>query len=154
MSKINLCKAKRTDNGEWVIGYYVESNELHYIVGTVEERCAGELETELLAKEWYLIDVTTLCRNTGIPDKNNNIIWENDIVKNIGYKERCIVNQFKGDWIGRYYPQTPFYDYSEADIVFKKSQLCYVNLGFYVYERNAIEVIGNVFDNPELLEKA
>nr|DAP51701.1 MAG TPA: YopX protein [Caudoviricetes sp.] len=26
------------------------------------------------------------------------------------------------------------------------------NLGFYVCERNCVEVIGNIFDNPELLE--
>lgn len=28
----------------------------------------------------------------------------------------------------------------------------YCNLGFYAGERNCVQVIGNIFDNPELLE--
>ena len=29
----------------------------------------------------------------------------------------------------------------------------YCNLGFYVNERKCVEVIGNIFDNPELLQE-
>ena len=34
----------------------------------------------------------------------------------------------------------------------KESGACYCNLGFYAEERKCMEVIGNIFDNPELLE--
>lgn len=34
----------------------------------------------------------------------------------------------------------------------KKSGANYCNLGFYTEERKCVEVIGNIFDNPELLE--
>lgn len=29
----------------------------------------------------YKIDTSTICRRTGLPEKNNNAIWENDIVR-------------------------------------------------------------------------
>lgn len=150
MKDIRLCKAKRVDNREWVIGYYVMSSEKHYIICSMQEKeLFGKIE--LFPVEWYEIDEKTLCRNTGLLDKHQDIIWEHDIVRNLGYSELCIVNQHKGDWIARYNPQTPFYDYNENAKCTEEYPLFCVNLGFYVVERNAIERVGNIFDNTELL---
>lgn len=52
-----------------------------------------------------------------------------------------IVKYNEGDW-------TPDYSYSKS----KESGYCYCNLGFYALEQEYVEVIGNIFDNPELLE--
>ena len=128
-----LCKAKRTDNGEWVIGglvrYGFTGREKYYIVPSYA--------SDLYALE---IDPSTICWCTGLKDKNGKLIWENDICdRKEQYPE--IVKYRDGDWT---------LDYSYA--IHKESGYCYCNLGFYAEERKCIEVIGNIFDNPELLE--
>lgn len=128
-----LCKAKRTDNGEWVIGglvrYGFTGREKYYIV--------PNYASDLYALQ---IDPSTICWCTGLKDKNGKLIWENDICdRKEEYPE--IVKYNNGDW-------TLDYSYSKG----KESGYCYCNLGFYVLERKCVEVIGNVFDNPELLE--
>ena len=87
----------------------------------------------------HILD-NTICQCTGLKDKNGKLIWENDVCdRKEEYPE--IVKYNKGD-------QTLDYSYSKD----RESGYCYCNLGFYVLERKCVEVIGNVFDNPELLE--
>ena len=87
------------------------------------------------------VDPNTVCRYTGLKDKNGNRIWENDICnRKEPYPE--IVKMHNGDW-------TLDYSYSCG----KDYGYCYCNLGFYTVERKEVEVIGNIFDNPELIAK-
>lgn len=128
-----LFKAKRVDNGEWVVGYIARyghtGKEKYYIIPSY----ASDLYS-------FLIDKNTICQCTGLKDKNGNLIWENDICdRKEPYPE--IVKYCNGDWT---------LDYSYA--IHKESGGCYCNLGFYTEERKCVEVIGNIFDNPELLE--
>lgn len=128
-----LFKAKRTDNGEWIVGglvrYGFTGKEKYYIV--------PDYASDLYAIE---IDLNTICQCTRLTDKNGKLIWENDICdRKEQYPE--IVKYCNGDWT---------LDYSYA--IHKESGGCYCNLGFYVEERKCVEVIGNIFDNPELLE--
>ena len=129
-------KAKRVDNGEWVQGYLVYDNrdemyriiiEIHYSTGTC-----------IITDNAPRVDASTICRCTGLKDKNGKLIWENDICdRKEQYPE--IVKYCNGDWT---------LDYSYAS--HKESGVCYCNLGFYADDRKCVEVIGNIFDNPEL----
>lgn len=124
-----LFRGKRTDNGEWVIGNRIDSPD-------------GRIAISETSGEWGLCECipSTICQCTGLKDKNGNLIWENDICdRKEEYPE--IVKYNNGDW-------TLDYSYSKD----KESGYCYCNLGFYVLERKCVKVIGNVFDNPELLE--
>ncbi len=129
-----LFKAKRKDNGEWVEGGYFSEpyTDKKFII------CWNSMG--LGFNEFIEIDPDTLCQYTGLTDKNGKEIWENDICdRKEKYPE--IVTYNKGDWQ---------LDYS---YVFSKeihNDAC--NLGFYACERNCVEVIGNIFDNPDLLE--
>lgn len=128
MNREILFKAKRLDNGEWVKGLLM--------------RMWGELHIQNLddENEAYTITPDTLCQYTGLVDKNGRKIWENDICdRKEKYPE--IVTYNKGDWQ---------LDYSYALGKEIYSNAC--NLGFYVCERNCVEVIGNIFDNADLLE--
>ena len=131
-----LFRGKRIDNGEWVEGYLSypfctkKGNESYYFYAKDSLgffcRC--------------VVDASTICQCTGLKDKNGNLIWENDICdRKEQYPE--IVKYRDGDWT---------LDYSYA--IHKESGYCYCNLGFYTEERKCAEVIGNIFDNPELLE--
>ena len=124
-----LFKAKRISDGEWVEGYYVEqygSTQIYLL-----DDDSREYEFDCVH-----IDKNTLCQYTGLTDKNGNKIWENDVVKCQGF-------------IGR--------------IGWNKTHLAYTILVsvdgnmryFYIDESlsSDIEVIGNIFDNPELMEE-
>ena len=142
-----LFRGKRLDNGEWVYGNLIRSNdsEVGYeaiIIPTNDSNMytKGGSIGDLGFENWYKVNETTICQCTGFKDKNGNLIWENDICdRKEEYPE--IVKYNKGDW-------TLDYSYSKD----KESGYCFCNLGFYVLERKCVEVIGNVFDNPELLE--
>lgn len=126
-----LCRGKRLDNGEWVVGHYYEVMGKSYIF---EPHFTSENFT-------YEVDPSTICQCTGLRDKNGKLIFENDICdRKEEYPE--IVKYNEGDW-------TLDYSYSKD----KESGYCYCNLGFYVLERKCVKVIGNTFDNPELLEE-
>lgn len=136
-----LFKAKRVYNGgKWVQGYYVKGLDVYdkevYLIFEPNTMFYSSGETD----GWYKVDPTTICQCTGLKDKNGNMIWENDICdRKEQYPE--IVKYCNGDWT---------LDYSYVSN--KKSGANYCNLGFYTEERKCVEVIGNIFDNPELLE--
>lgn len=124
-----LYRGKRSDTGEWVIGNRIDSPDGHVAIS----------ET---SGEWKLYECipSTICQCTGLKDKSGKLIWENDVCdRKEQYPE--IVKYCNGDWT---------LDYSYAS--HKESGGCYCNLGFYAEERKCVEVIGNIFDNPELLE--
>ena len=73
-----LSKAKRIDNGDWLVGYIVKygytGKEKYYIVPSHA--------SDLYAIE---VDPSTICRCAGLKDKNSKLIWENDILHNGNY---------------------------------------------------------------------
>ena len=99
-----------------------------------------EAQVSLYPEKWIETDPGTICQYTGLTDKNGNKIWENDIC-NRKEKYPEIVTYNKGDWQ---------LDYSYVFGKEMHTDAC--NLGFYVCERNCVEVIGNIFDNADLLE--
>lgn len=82
----------------------------------------------------------TICQCTGLKDKNGKLIWENDIVKD----EKG--NLYTAFW------QDNHYQFSWICI---KSNTLPVGAkwDFYSIRRYEIEVIGNRFDNPDLLRQ-
>lgn len=116
-----LFKAKRIDNGEWVEGYYLYYDNDNIIVETTEN---GIL--------YHRVDKATICQFTGLTDKNGKKIWENDIVK-----------ETEIHLLG-----TVEYDEEHGMYVINEVNDGYQNFqGFW----SCTEVVGNIFDNPELL---
>lgn len=140
-----LFKAKRKEwrtlpkEQWWVEGYYLNIAEINHFICTGKIKLNGAIKG-IIAPEMYAIDINALCQYTGLTDKNGRKIWENDICdREEKYPE--IVTFNKGDWQ---------LDYSYVFGKEMHTDAC--NLGFYVCERNCVEVIGNIFDNAELLE--
>jgi uncharacterized phage protein (TIGR01671 family) len=141
-----LFKSKRIDNGEWVQGALFDG-ENHCIIGQeIKFSPYTEHECKIVG---YEVDRNTICQCTGLKDKNCKLIWENDIVKDLfsdacaqikyGSYQSCFDSTktehvgFYVDWSGKYTKR------------YRK------DLGYWINMVNA-EVIGNIFDNPELLE--
>ena len=137
-----LFKAKRIDDGKWIEGSVINldpDSGYCYIVPMCEGASTLPVKV-LITSEMELVDPETLCQLTGLRDKNGNRIWENDICdRKEKYPE--VVKMNHGDWT---------LDYSY--LFGKKEGYDYCNLGFYVEERKCVETIGNIFDNPELLQ--
>ena len=134
-----LFRAKSIEYGDWVEGIPIKTHLGLFIC--YEENphyCSqyGYMEIDDIVR----VDEETLCEYTGLTDKNGNKIWENDICdRKEKYPE--IVKMNMGDWT---------LDYS---YLFRSEYgRDYCNLEFYAGERNCVQVIGNIFDNPELLE--
>lgn len=144
-----LFKAKKKNwqelpkDEQWVTGtiMYIENKCMLLIEDEENLLRVHYIDDEMWSADIYAIEVDelTICQCTGLRDKNGNLIWENDICdRKEQYPE--IVKYCNGDWT---------LDYSYAS--HKESGVCYCNLGFYAEERKCVEVIGNIFDNPELL---
>jgi len=123
-----LFRGKRIDNGEWVEGY------LSYPFCTKK----GNESYYFYAKDSLgffcrcVVDASTICQCTGLKDKNGKLIWENDIVKINNSKVNTVIT-FRDFEIICTIPNEKYY----------KHRLEY---------DTEYEVIGNKFDNPELLE--
>ena len=114
-----LFKAKRIDNGEWVVGSYINGG---FVIKTNHTECVDIFEN-------------TICQCTGLKDKNGNMIWENDI---IAYRD-CTEEKYVIAW--------------ELDkACFEYQQYSCSIMNFDELSSCEVEVIGNVFDNPELIE--
>ena len=125
-----LFKAKRIDNGEWVDGYLFKSfTGICYIVKSYDHI--------LSIIEKYEVDPSTICQCTGLKDKNGRLIWENDVVKGAWFDKGK-----RHRHIG-----TVSYICCAYKVVGVKQYY-----GLHDELNGSYTVIGNIFDNPELLE--
>lgn len=132
-----LFKAKRTDNGEWVEGYYVKNEGTKPGFASVIFTDIDTMFPECF--DFYEIDESTLCQYTGLTDKNGQKIWENDIIQ---FEDRiCHIY-----WLDKNAQFDCKFIKHNKDIVITNFK------GVEPREYENYETIGNVFDNPELLK--
>lgn len=135
-----LFKAKRVDNGKWVVW-----NIFSGLYGVD-------------------IDKSTICQCTGLKDKNGELIWENDVADFLGHKGTI---KFECGGFGIGYQKN--IDWKEIQANIMRVTGCenilyacendnYISLWEIYWNFNdeedsldLVEVIGNIFDNPELL---
>lgn len=119
-----LSRGKRIDNGEWIQGYLYGIWERRYILWGMTNDIPDMVE----------VDPATVCQCTAMPDKNKKLVFEHDIV-----------------WDS---DERAFYE-----IIWKQEDMCWNvedadghKSEFEECYGSTIEVNGNRFDNPELLE--
>ena len=129
MENRHLFRGKRIDNGVWACGYLYGIWEKRYILWGMFNDIPGMIE----------VDQATLCQCTGRKDKNGKLIWENDILS--GH-------------IDDEFPE----DETRKRVLWHENGWCTNEPGCDDYEElddfdsENFEVIGNMIDNPELLE--
>lgn len=128
-----LFRAKRIDydkfpKEEW----WIEGNAFVHDDGRTVDISTG---TEKFSINKRVIP-ETLCQYTGLTDKNGKRIWENDIVRIENSMDEGIGNIefYGGMWYVEGKPSNGMYDILE-------------------YDDADVEVIGNIFDNPELMKE-
>lgn len=136
MRKI-LFRGKRLDNGDWVEGYLYEHEPP--LVGIVSEKDEPEASKWFIARtgfaDWNIprpvelveVDPSTVGQYTGLNDKNGNRIFEGDILSIWNDRNDVVV-------------------FEDGAFIMEDTE---IPMRFAI----KFEVIGNVHDNPELLEK-
>ena len=133
-----LFRGKRLDNGDWVYGYYVH-------IGPVSCHRAYIIPEYASSLQVNEVDPSTVGQYTGLKDKNGKRLMEGDIIDAsaewwdasgpAGHSSPII----PVEWCEYYCGFDPFANYD-------------CDCGVFIYANNCI-VIGNIHDNPELLEK-
>ena len=129
MNREIIFKAKRKDWRDlpkeqwWIEGLPTRMWRELYIQDSEDENTA------------YKIDPDTLCQYTGFTDKNGRKIWESDIVKHEDSQCSGAIRWYRGDYVG--WCVDDVHDYEQQ---------------FSIDMFNECEVIGNIFDNVDLLE--
>lgn len=162
MNREILFKAKRKDNGKWVEGSLISTeNNLGFILQSRTKAFVPKRTNTFCSSNCYEIDPDTLCQYTGLTDKNGRKIWENDILR--GHKNdddlaRVVFGEFNVidvdtletvDRVVGWHTEV-----IETDALSKCEPFCLpMPLADFYIKRSEFEVFGNIFDNPELLEE-
>lgn len=126
-----LFRGKRTDNDEWVKGFYCMFNGKKHLIytGYAEVDC-GDYYPDA-----FEVDPSTVGQYTGLSDKCGKKIFEGDIVKRFWFSKMCI---YQID-----------YDNGLASFIGRAG----MKFTTFDYDSDEFEIIGNVYDNPELLKE-
>ena len=138
-----LFKAKRTDNEEWVTGSLSTCEDGTCKIATRYLDDSANIAILICA---YDVDRDTICQCTGLKDKNGKLIWENDVVKATVKRNSLCQSSSYSDFYQISYQEKYCYFYLKK----KNNNLLFD--GNWSYYLKSVEVIGNIFDNPELLE--
>lgn len=125
-----LFRGKRTDNGELVYG--VPTKDSHGEAVMVESVYECE-EYNCRCANCLYVDENTVGQYTGLTDKNGKNIFEGDIVKRHWFDRDCI---YRID-----------YDNGLAAFIGQRD----ASYTTFDYDAAEFEVIGNIYENPELL---
>lgn len=145
-----LSRAKRVDNGEWVEGNLIilkdDYEKITAIIISIEYHWMFEEEYsgDIGFMKWCEVSPETLCQYTGLHDKNGKRIWENDIV----LCKKCLDGNFV-----EYHIESGFVEmkYGAYGLHRFKPNAYYRPFKDWL-EDYEYEVIGNCFDNPEMLK--
>lgn len=126
-----LFRGKTAKRGKWVYGWFV-GKTCDSIFGKAKTS-AQIIDGDLL---WHKVDKNSVGQCTGLKDANGNMIFEGDIVT-----------------AEEYTPEDGGYGvvrYDEGTITVSNNDICgtfYENYWPYNFE-----IVGNVYDNPELVK--
>lgn len=141
-----LFRGKRLQGGEWVEGYFYKSdrNKCERESGKAMLIFTPDCDTFIYISEAHnsvMVTSETVGQYTGLTDKNGKKIFAGDIVKTKEYGRDC------GNGLN-------CAGYDTFLVKFDGGHYCLTNKNrvFYLTSNSKVEVIGNIHDNPELLD--
>lgn len=139
-----LFRGKRIDDDEWVEGYLIHDEFCNTFIPYIGYLCGDGVDVVDVEPE-------TVGQYTGLEDKNGKEIFEGDIIKFRKYRD-------EPDWVGVVsYEYCTYFAKGKMPLAYKKeidkeAFHCPFEVTISGIDKATIEVIGNIHDNPELLE--
>ena len=137
-----LFRGKRCDNGEWVQGYYIRAEHHWHNHGIHKDWITLGASANggwFALHNKYAVKSETIGQFTGLTDNNGKKIFEGDII----------------EWFAQGESERPDFGYIEYDEQSFAWRVCWQKYDPDFMEgmqQEYISVIGNIHDNPELLE--
>lgn len=153
VNRVSMCeilfRGKRVDNGEWVEGFYACVLDTHYIItGRFDSLTNGIINSEA-----YKVDPSTVGRFTGLTDCNGVKIFGGDIIRWHDNTELSVGGQIAEVCFGKYRDaENVFDDIYPLGFYIRFSDKNCVTISWLDEYKNYFDIIGNIYDNPELLE--
>lgn len=142
LSERYLCRGKRIDNNEWIEGYYVKSTHTYGLVVNPSYKIEHQIWYDKDNKQVYAeVDPETVGQFTGLTDENGKKIFEKDIVE-LTYWFLSIERKVATQVV-----------YEEERAAFILYPCKEKDGGIYIESFYTKKVIGNLFDNSELLQE-
>jgi len=141
MDRNILFRGKDVKTGKWYFGFYYKTLGKHYILGWTEPDSDSQQLREVIPE--------TVGQFTGLSDKNGVKIFEGDILRANSDVTSPDENEiYKVDWNNKTAQFAFYYLYKGKNVIVDGFEFFD---GFWDIE-NGFEIIGNIHDNPELLE--
>ena len=139
-----LFRGKRLQGGNWIEGYFFKSdiNKKERNSGKATLIFTPDCDTFIMVPEChnsFMVVSDTVGQYTGLKDKNGKRIFEGDVAKVLQGKDKDIA------YVG--FENGAFMLYPKTGNIYERT------LWEYWYNDWDVEIIGNITDNPELLEK-
>lgn len=165
-------RGKRIKDGKWVEGFYsqfhnrpvIPEPNIHQIFELLSDENSIILAGTAIGGIWHTIDPNTLCEFTGLYDKNGKEIYEGDIVapkyitpvgkltEDLDYDRKGVIELVAGSYVIK----RPNHNHMALYSLVELEDMGYIsNVGnVYIPKNNIcfVEVIGDIHDNPELLD--
>ncbi|MBF2569776.1 hypothetical protein IA939_10125 [Listeria welshimeri] len=139
-------RGKRIDNGEWVYGNLMQFEDSGTFIFADERKGASTLTyAHFIINNMHAIDERTIDQYTGVKDKNGKKIFGGDIVafsEDDFHVFNSQVEYFSEDGYPAFDIKVP------SDYYFDSNVFSEVSMSGL----HEIEVIGNIHENPELME--
>ena len=134
-----LFRGKLVDNGEWVDGYLFEC------------LFEGNKYPIILQSKESILDSTqelAIC----FPKSDVNLVHNESVGQFTGQLDKNGVKIFEGDIVS-----SPHWNPSKYEVMFLDGEFCFTREDLYGYTNSIhylkdFEVIGNIYDNPELIK--
>ena len=147
-----LFRGKRVDNGEWVVGYYVQKQDpllvgvtYHYILTQEKDNCGCLMSTV----SWYKVIPETVGQHTGM-DINDVKVFSGDIINVFPSNRKMFVlwNEETLSWEIADVGTQP----GEINHLINCMSLGEIGVEACFESKIRSKVIGNIYDNPEMME--
>ena len=132
-----LFRGKRIDNGQWVEGAFCQK-DCDSPFGDMVDRPSIIKYEDPFSGFWFQVDPDTVGQYTGLTDKNGRKVFEGDVLDHTIQAE-VLTNRGIVAW--------------DSENARWALQLNTMKPCFYMHNTKAVEVIGNIHDNPELLDQ-